>query len=230
MTALGSTRRRGFTLLEVMVAVAIIAMLGVLIYGAFMGMTRSRQNMVNVADRYQQGRLAIDRMSRELGGAFISAHEPISQLQNARQTAFVGHDQSSSDRVDFTAFANVRLASDSHESDQAEISYFAARDPDSGNLDLVRRISRYIDEDPGRGGTVQVLAENIHSFELKYMDPLTGEWVQTWDSSQPAAQLGRLPSQVWIILMLAGGPRDVPIKFETKATLSIQLPLNFAIK
>ncbi len=229
-SAARSCQQRAFSLLEVMVAVAIVAMVGVLIYGAFLGMSRSRTNMVQVADRHQQGRQAIDRMARELGAAFISAHEPLTQMQYSRKTAFVGHDQASSDRVDFTAFANLRLARDSHESDQAEISYFATRDPDTGNLDLVRRLSRYIDDDPTKGGLVQVLAENISGFELKYMDSITGEWGETWDSTQPTAQLGRLPSQVWITLWMADGPGGAPIKFETKATLAIQLPLNFAIR
>jgi general secretion pathway protein J len=218
----------GFTLLEVMVSIGIVAMIGVLIYGAFHGMSRSRRNITHVLDRHQQGRAALTRMTRELGSAFISAHLPIGQMQITRQTAFIGSDQSGADRVDFTAFAHRRLARDAHESDQAEISYFGSRDPDTGNLDLVRRIDKTIDEDPSRGGIVQVLAENIESLDIAYLDPVTGEWLETWDSTQPAAQLGRLPAQVWITIMLAGGPGGEAIQFLTKATLPIQLPLTFA--
>jgi len=223
-----STTRRGFTLLEVMVSVGIIALVGALIYGAFMGMNKSRNNMSHIADRYQQGRQAIDRMARELSSAFMSAHAPFDQTIPTRQTAFIGSDQSGADRVDFTAFANIRLKRDAHESDQGELSYFLAQDPDSSALDLVRRFSKHIDDDPTRGGVVQVMAENVDSFDLRYLDPATGEWLETWDSTQPAAQLGRLPSQVWITLWLSDGPRGEPVKFETKATVSLQTPLNFA--
>lgn len=226
------TRRRahrGFTLLEVMVSVGIISLVGTLIYGAFMGMNRSRTNMLHIGDRYQQGRQAIDRMSREISAAFMSAHVNYLQpTQVTRQTAFIGSDNATSDRVDFTAFAHVRLRRDAHESDQCELSYFAASDRATGNLDLVRRISTHIDADVTRGGTVQVLAENIDSFDIKYLDPATNEWVDSWDSTQPAAQLGRLPAQVWITLWLRDGPLGEPIKFETKATLAIQAPINFA--
>lgn len=222
--------QRGFTLLEVMVSVGIISMIGVLIYGAFMGMSRSKTSMGHVADRYQQGRQAIERMSRELSSAFVSSHRPITQVQLIRETAFIGRDRSSSDRVDFTAFANRRLAADSHNSDQAEISYFAAEDPETGNLDLVRRISRSIDDDVSRGGIVQVMAENIETFDVKYLDPATNEWIDDWDSTQAAAQFGRLPSQVWLYLRLANGPRGQGIKFETKVPIPIQLPLDFATK
>jgi general secretion pathway protein J len=73
-----------------------------------------------------------------------------------------------------------------------------------------------------------VLAENINSFDIKYLDSLTGVWIDDWDSVQPANQIGRLPSVVWITLWLNGGPGDAPVKFETKVPIPIQLPLSFA--
>ncbi len=219
---------RGFTLLEVMVAIGIVALLGVLIYGAFMGMSRSRKNMQHVGNRYQQGRQAVDRMARELTSAFLSGHQPFQQLQYVRETIFVGTDQRPSDRVDFTSFSHMRLKADSHESDQCELSFFASTDPETGNLDLVRRVQKYIDDEPTRGGVVQVLAENIESFDVKYFDPLISEWIDSWSTVQAAGQIGRLPGAVWITLWLRGGPRDAPVKFETKVQIPIQLPLTFA--
>jgi general secretion pathway protein J len=220
--------RRAFTLLEVMVAIGIVSMVGVLIYGAFMGMSRSRTNMANISDRYQQGRQALERMSRELGSAFLSAHQPFQQTQYTRQTSFIATDSGGGDRVDFVAFANLRLEKDTHESDQCELSFYTAVDSDTGRLDLVRRVAKYIDDKPERGGLVQVLAENVESFNIRYLDAATGEWLDTWDSTQPAAQLGRLPAAVWIVLWLRDGPRGEAVKFETKSTIAIQAPLSFA--
>jgi general secretion pathway protein J len=221
------------TLLEVLVSIAIVAMIGTLIYGAFHGMNRSRTNMDVVNDRYHQGRGALSRMARELSASFLSAHEPfgaqMGAQQSYRQTAFLGGDDRPADRVDFTSFSHRRLRADSHESDQNELSYFASRDPDTGNLDLVRRESKYIDDDPAHGGIVQVLAENIDSFDVQYLDGMTGEWVESWDSTQPAAQLGRLPAQIWIVLVLNGGPGGTTT-FQTKVPIAIQLPLTFAVR
>lgn len=233
MTHAQRSSRRGMTLLEVLVSIAIVAMIGTLLYGAFHGMNRSRTNMDVVNDRYHQGRAALSRMAREMSAAFLSAHEPFgAQLgaqQSPRQTAFIGGDSRPADRVDFTSFSHRRLRADAHESDQNELSYFAAQDPDTGNLDLVRRESKYIDDDPAHGGTVQVLAEDIESFDVQFLDPMTGEWVDSWDSTQPAAQFGRLPMQVSVLLVLNGGPGGTTT-FQTKVALPIQLPLQFAVR
>jgi general secretion pathway protein J len=220
---------RAFTLLEVLVAVGIITLIGTLIYGAFHGMARSRDNIQHAADRYQQGRSALTHMSQELGSAFISGHVPPDQNLVVRQTVFIGADRGNGDRVDFTAFAHRQLRRDGHESDQAEISYFLSNNPDGG-LDLVRRVDKHIDTEPQQGGIVEVLADHVESFDIRYMDPVTNEWQDTWDSTQPSGQLGRLPTQVWITLVLAGGPGGQPVKFETKARVFMQDPLMWAVQ
>ncbi|HTN83052.1 MAG TPA: type II secretion system protein GspJ [Sorangium sp.] len=220
---------RGLTLLEVLVSVAILALIGTLIYGAFDGMSRSRAGISRISDRYHQGRAAIARISRELQEAFLSRHQPADKNIVVRLTAFAGQDSSPADRIDFTAFAHRRLLRNAHESDQCEIGYFGSRDPERDRLDLVRREAKTIDTEPTRGGVVNVLAEDIESFNIQYLDPLTGEWVDSWDSTQPAAQLDRLPSQVWVTLVLNGGPGGEPIKFETKVPIPIQVPIAFGV-
>ena len=221
--------RLGFTLLEVIVAIAILSLVAVMVYSAFFSMARSKRNLEDVASRYQQGRAALDRMARELSAAFVSAHRPFTQVQSVRETAFIGSDERPIDRIDFSSFSYRRLRRDAHESDQAELGYFGSPDPENRDkIDLVRRVSKYIDDDPLRGGVIQVLAEDVASLEITYLDPLTGEWTDSWDSTQPAGQLGRLPSQVWITLELNGGPGDTTLRFETKAAVPIQAALNFA--
>ncbi|WP_437724526.1 type II secretion system protein GspJ [Sorangium sp. So ce861] len=228
-SSLRRRRRRsgGVTLLEVIVSVAILAIIGTLIYGAFDGMSRSRTGISRISDRYHQGRGAIARISRELQAAFLSRHQPADKNIAVRLTAFTGEDSSPADRVDFTAFAHRRLLRNAHESDQCEIGYFGSRDPERDKLDLVRREAKFIDLEPTRGGVVNVLAEDIESFDVRYLDPVTGEWVDSWDSTQPAAQFERLPSQVWVTLVLNGGPGGEPIKFETKVPIALQVPIAF---
>ena len=218
------------TLLEVMVSIAILALIGTLIYGAFDGMAKSRKGLARINDRYHQGRGALSRISRELQSAFLSMHQPTPASLSVRSTAFVGHDSGHLDRVDFTSFSHRRLGKDTHESDQNELSYFAASDPDAKDrLDLVRREAKTIDLEPAKGGVVQVLAENIDRFEVAYLDPITGEWADSWDSTQAAGQFGRLPTQVKVTLVLNGGIGDRPLTLITKTPLAMQTPLTFGV-
>jgi general secretion pathway protein J len=213
-----------------MVAVAILAMVAVLTYGAFDGLSRGKKNLGRVNDRYHQGRAALARMTQELSSAFLSMHQPPTEAQIRRITTFVGTNSSPADRVDFTSFSHRRLVKDSHESDQNEISYFGSPDPNvSGKVDLARREATMIDLDPRRGGEVDVLAEDIDSFELKYLDATTGMWTDTWDSSQATGQPGRLPFEIKITLALKGGPDGKPVTFTTKMVMPMQAPLSFAL-
>ncbi len=232
-----SLSKRGFTLVELLVAIAVLSMISVLIYSTFSGMKRSKEGMQRVGDRYREGRLAMARIQREMQSAFISLHAPIDKSMAFRKTAFVGTRGTPGDRVDFTAFAHLRMDRDAHESDQAEISYFTSPDPKrNGQVDLVRRYSPHIDEEPGRGGRVEVLATDIDLFDLEYLDPLSGQWNETWDTTQAIGQNNRLPLQVRVILVLNGGNRSSvgrgrqPIRLVSKVVLPMQKPLTFAVQ
>jgi general secretion pathway protein J len=223
-------RGRGLTLLEVMVAVAILAMVALLTYGAFDGLSRGKKNLGRINDRYHQGRAAVERITRELSSAFISMHQPATEAQIRRLTIFAGSNGSPADRLDFTSFSHRRLVKDAHESDQNEVSYFGSPDPNvSGKVDLARREAATIDLEPKRGGEVNVLAEDIESFELRYLDATTGMWTETWDSSQATGQPGRLPFEIKITLALKSGVDGKPVTFTTKVAMPMQAPLNFAL-
>ncbi len=221
---------RGMTLLEVLVSLGVMAMISLLIYGAFDSISRGRRGEALRADRARQGRDAVERIAREVQGAFLSLHQPLSPAMQTRMTAFIASNGASYDRVDFTAFAHRRVERDVRESDQAEVGYFVVPDPDvDGKMDLVRREQAPIDFDPKRGGVVNVLAEDVESFDLKYLDPLTGQWVESWDSTQLAQQLNRLPIEIRVELKLKSVKNTPEFKFTTKAILPITQPLRFGI-
>lgn len=218
---------RGLTLIEVIVALGIMALISVVIYGAFDGMAKTRTNLEKVGDRYQQGRSAITRISRELQSAFISLHEPLDLQLTTHKTAFIGRSDRPADRLDFTSFSHMRVNAETHESDQNELSYFGAASP-NGGVDLVRRESKYIDADPQHGGVIQVLAEDIQLFKLEYLDSVTGQWNTSWDTTQLELKSLRLPAQVRVELVL-NRPNGVAIPFITKVTLPMQAPLSFGV-
>lgn len=218
------------TLIEVVVAIGVLAMVAVLIHGVMDSMSRGKKGEGMRADRAHQGREAMQRIVRDLSSAYLSTHVPAAQALVTEKTAFVGRSSTQFDRVDFTAFAHKRTERDSHESDQAEVGYFVLKDPDvPDKMDLVRREQTPIDLDPLKGGVVDVVAENVQEFDLRYLDPMTGQWVETWDSMQVTGQPNRLPLAVSIRVVLTGVGSGPPYAYATKTFLPIQQPLSFGI-
>jgi general secretion pathway protein J len=223
-------RARGMTLLEIMVSVAILGMIAILIYGAFDSLSRGKKGEGIRTDRARQGRQALARIARDVQSAFLSLHQPQNVALQTRVTAFIGQHSTPYDRLDFAAFAHRRFEANAKESDQAEVGYFVSPDPEKeGKMDLVRREQTPIDLDPKRGGVVNVVAEDVESFSLKYLDPTTGMWTETWDTTQALMQQNRMPLSVRINLVLKGVPNGTPSTFTTKVMLPMQQPLSFGI-
>lgn len=222
---------QGMTLIEILIAIAILAMVTTMIYGGFTQTSRQKNRIEGQLDRTHAIRSTLDRIATEIHMAFISAQQNPNVAAQSMFTAFVGKERSAGDRIDFTSFAQKRLIRDQHESDQCEISYFLARDPESSEkYVLARRQAHRLDDKPQEGGKVQILLEDVVEFKLRYLDPLTGEWLSTWDTTSGSMQPNRLPSQVQITLTVADlrNP-NVTQTFVTRATPKIRFGLNHAV-
>jgi general secretion pathway protein J len=218
------------TLLEVLVSLGVLTMISLLIYGAFDSLSRGRKGEAIRVDRARQGRDAMDRITHELQGAFLSMHNPQNISLVTRQTAFIATSTSTFDRIDFATFAHRRVEREAKESDQAEVGYFVVKDPDHDEkMDLVRREQAPPDYEPKKGGVVNVLAEDVELFDIRFLDPLSSQWVESWDSTQLTGQLNRLPLEVKVTLVLKPVKNSPPFRFVTKFMLSMQQPLSFGI-
>jgi general secretion pathway protein J len=218
------------TMIEVVVAIGILAMVAVLIHGVVDSLSRGRKGEGMRSERVHAGREALQRIVRDLSSAYLSTHFPSNTALVTSKTAFVAKSGADYDRIDFTAFAHKRTERDSHQSDQAEVGYFVVSDPDvPEKMDLVRREQTPIDIDPLKGGVVDVVAENVKEFDLRFLDPLTGQWVEQWDSMQVTGQPNRVPLAVRIRLVMNGVGNGNPYAYETKVFLPMQQPLAFGI-
>jgi len=218
------------TLLEVLVSLGVLAMISLLIYGAFDSLSRGRKGEALRVDRARQGRDAMDRITHEMQAAFLSMHNPANISLVTRQTAFIATNSSTFDRIDFATFAHRRVERNAKESDQAEVGYFVVKDPDHDEkMDLVRREQAPPDYEPKKGGVVNVLAEDVELFDIRFLDPLSSQWVESWDSTQLTGQLNRLPLEIKVTLVLKPVKNSPPFRFVTKFMLPMQQPLSFGI-
>jgi general secretion pathway protein J len=192
---------RGLTLIEVMVAVAVLSMVSMTIWAATSQTARTRDIVEESHDRLHQVRVAFDMFSRDLSSAYLSMHR--APLEPSHDTVFIGRDSGDEDRVDFATFTHQRRYLDVDESDQCEVAYFVAEDPeDSKQLNLVRREAPILDEEPLEGGQYLILVEDITVFDLQYFDFQMNEWQDEWDTTEMTDEAGFLPHQVRIRLVV----------------------------
>ena len=211
---------RGFSLLEVMIAIAITAVIGAMAAGVFQQVDHAATVARQQGERYAGARLALTRLSRELSMAFLSEHYDRARFRD-RPTLFKGE----GDQLLFTPMAHVRLVQDAKESDQAVVEYLVERDPVSGEDALFRREKARLDDEPDRGGRKDLVATHVKALSLRYWDLKRKEWVRQWSTRTPE-KLDELPTRVRIELevKLADGRTE---KFTTQARVAITAPLDF---
>ncbi|AKF80806.1 general secretion pathway protein J [Myxococcus fulvus 124B02] len=218
-------RARGFTLMEVMVAVAITALMGTVVAMAFQTGLTAKETVEADADRYRQLRVAMNRMSREIGSAYVSDRFDLKRFrdQQDRPSNFVGE----SDRLLFTTFAHQRLYTDVKESDQAVVEYFVDASDDKtarGRQDLKRRVNPNVDDRMDRGGTTDVLLEGVKKLEFEYWNSERKEWDDEWDTRRPE-QKSILPTRVRVTVTAVDETgKEARYSTQTRIMLNTELP------
>lgn len=210
---------RGFTLVELLIAVGITATIGVMTLGAFQQVDRAKVITREQGDRYAAARSALSRLSREVSMAFLSENYDHKRYRD-RPTLFVGRE----DELLFTTMAHQRLYRDAKESDQAVVEYVVESDPDqAGEEALFRRSKPRIDDEPDRGGRKDLVADHVASFRISYWDRTRNEWAREW-TTRSVERAGELPTRVRFELeiALADGRRE---KLSTEARIALTKPL-----
>ncbi len=214
-------RQTGFTLIEVIIAVAITSMMALMVMGTFRQVDRAHEITRDQGDRYAGARLALSRLARETSMAFISDHYDSNKLRE-RPTLFTGKE----DSLLLCTFAHERLARDARESDQSVVEYTLESDPEHpGERALFRREKAHIDEEPDRGGRKDLVADHLAALRFQYWDPKKGEWVREW-STRSVDHTNALPGRVRfeLELKLADGRTE---KLSTEARIALTRPLSF---
>jgi general secretion pathway protein J len=217
---------RGFTLMEVMVAVAITSLMGTIVAMAFQTGFRAKEVVEGEAEHYRMVRVALNRMSREIGSAFVSdRYDPKRYRdQNDRPTNFIGE----KDRLLFTTFAHQRLYTDSKESDQAVVEYFVESSTEKGakgRQDLKRRVNPNVGGDKmERGGTTDVLFEGVKKLEFEYWDSERKQWDDEWDTRRTERK-SFLPTRVRMtVVALDENGKEARYTTQARIMLNTELP------
>jgi general secretion pathway protein J len=218
------TRAHGFSLVELMIAIAITATIGAMSAGAFAEVDHAAQAARAQGERYAAARLALSRMAREVSMAFLSEnydHIRFGSSADRRPTLFVGRD----DQVLFSTMAHQRLYQDARESEQAIVEYTVEPDPDgSGEKALFRREKVHLDDEPDRGGRKDLVATHVTGLTIAYWDRKRSDWAREW-STKSVENSTALPSRVRFTLevKLPDGRTE---RFVTEARIEVRTVLS----
>ncbi len=210
---------RGFSLLEVIIAVGLLAVIGTMMVSALSSSSDAKERVENISGRYHAVRQAMGRMVREVSLAYLSAHR--SPLETRAETGFLGE----RDKLSFSAFGYVPRVEDSKQSDQQEITYFIGDDPKTRTRSIIRRQQADLDENFEEGGREQTLLTDVISLELAYWDIQSESWQEKWDAESSATQ-GRLPPRVRIKLTVKMDDGSEQT-FMSQSRIQITTPLSF---
>lgn len=221
--------RRGFTLVEVLIALVLLAVVSVALAQSFSYSFETKKRVSAINERYHEGRQTMVRFARELRMAFIHAEVPeqFREEDPAMLTRFKGTE----DTLHFATTAHLRIHQNAKESDQSEVAYFLGtsdRDSAYEGKTLFRRESKRIDAEPERGGYIWPVVDGVRDFRIEYWDDRNGigddNWRRDWNSHDDQNQ-PLLPARVRITMELES-PDGPPIRFVTQADPQLRRPIN----
>ena len=196
--------RRGLTLVEVMVSIAILVVMSAIIVESLRSSIEFHNLLENRDSTVRGARVSFSKLRRDLQLAYLT---PNRAIPDRFQTVFVGLDEEP-DRLYFASLNHQRLYLNSREADMTEITVWAERNAEGPGYTLFHRESALIDGEPDEDGVVWPLAYNVRSFRLRYLDQMSGEWREEWDT-RSADTPYRLPRAVEIgLVLIAQDPED----------------------
>ena len=191
----------GFTLLEIVVAVTLVAMMAVGLWAALRISINSWKRGTEVVDANQRNRSILDMVKKQMASIYGITAPVDLQKGGPVYPIFSGAEES----VQFISLNSLRFMENPG---LTMVSYDVARDS-RGNFELVEREAQYLGMDASRESIfdrneerVIIIFDNLLSFSFEYFDPWTTEqpsrWVKSWDPSET----GRLPTAISMTMSL----------------------------
>ena len=217
--------RKGFTLLEILLAFFIFSIVLTTLYTAYTGTFRNIDQAESQSDAYQMARIALERMIEDLESTYVSP--PMEDQESVEEgfwsTEFVGEsdeiDGRSADTLRFFSTAHLVFDEEDKEAGIAQITYYVREHEgeDEVGFDLYRSDRSELEQEEEEDGGL-ILCEGVHAIDLIYYDDREQAY-ESWDSSE-VEKKGRLPIRISIVLEFVNKANsEAPLKFLTGVAL-----------
>ncbi len=201
---------QGFTIIEVLIAVAIMGMMMVAVTKILTTVRVTRDRIHNIQETQLAGPVIVDMIIRDLRGLVVTDRPQMLHIAIEDRVEY-GLD---ADRIDFVTTTNSREAFVFDDrplrADICEVGYVTRVRPDDDQfLELYRREDFGVDEEPFAGGSYSFLSDRVKALTIDVyaedgpdVEPLTDWGI---DLNDPETQ--GLPAWIEVRLQLENTPR-----------------------
>lgn len=195
------TTQHGFTLLEILIALGLAAVIAAALYSSFSLAHSAVETVDNRLLKLQEARFLLDVMRREIEAGFCTREKTYSAFK-VEDRDYYGRQAS---RLSLTTLTSLLP-------DVVRIDYSVTER--NGRLSLQKRITRASGKSGESGG--ETLVDDIESFGVEVLH--NGKWIKTWD----CALSGMMPEQVRVSVGFPaepgkGGDKERPLTFSDYA-------------
>lgn len=204
---MNESRRGGFTLLEVLVAITILGILLTTVYGAVSRTIKTKEHAESVARMASTGREAVLRIADEMEASLSPVRVSTAVFQGVG-----GGSGQFLDQARFAISSRPPFGPIGGTGGRVLITYYLAEQEGVPQTYLLVRSERPLpkpgataatadgEEDPQEVRTLVV--DNVAGLRMRYLDGDSGQWAENWDSTQPGDFERRLPVAVEVALYL----------------------------
>ena len=212
-SALRAPHSMGFTLLEVLLAMAILSVIMTVIYASFSTAGRNIEQAETIRDESDLARTLIARLSDDIANAYVNPfmNTPTTvtifygKKEEAEFGTGPGNEKVRHDSISLTTLTNWRKP-DSNQMELWEVGYFFKEQPDGKGYALFRREKRELSKDTPalEGGDEYEITDRVESIKFTYLNNSLTWTDNGWDSrSSTFGQ--KMPKAVEIAIALDTG-------------------------
>jgi type II secretion system protein J len=190
----------GFTLIEVMLAISILAFVVATIYMSFSTTSKNVEQAETLRDNTDLARTLVVKMTDDIHNAYcVSLTNGKTFIYGKKQELNVST-KKRQDSIYLTTLTNWRRAN-SKEMDLWEVGYYFKDKPDGNGTTLMRHEKRELSNDvpPLEGGIEYEITDKVAELHLRYMSGTT--WAEEWGGTGQCSY----PREVEISLVLENG-------------------------
>ncbi len=201
-------RSRGFTLLEVLLAMAILAVIMTVIYASFSTSGRHIEQAEAMRDDTDLARALMTRLSTDIANAWSkTSNVPAfmySTKEELQETSAANGEKIRHDSINLTTLTNGWPRQNTKETELWEVGYFFKEKPDGKGYALYRRVKRELSNDvpPLEGGEEYEVTDRVETLRFAFSSD-----GQNWTDTGWGSTTGNppLPKAVEITIVLGSG-------------------------